>query len=210
MQCAAVRTALAAFALCTLAAGCAPRPEPIGMHDSFGVAIPDAWPVRAALPPAADGPVTVAYPGGTRLDTAMRGGRYDGRAVTTFADGSVLRYVYRDGEATGPATWRGVSGARRAGRFRGARPDLNAFRMPDYPPLSRKLNESGTVQLVFIVEKDGTITHLAVGRSSDVPRLDNAALEAARSWRYLPAKIDGLPLAMPVSIALPFRLCHEG
>jgi TonB family protein len=202
---------IAAFAMLALVAGCAPRIMPYSMGgDVFYTTPLVGLPVYPALLLGADGAVTEVFPDGTRLSTARRGGRYDGRAVMTFADGRVLRYIYRDGEATGPAILRDASGVREAGRFRGARPDLNAFHMPDYPPLSRRLYESGTVQLSFTVEKDGAITGLTLRDSSGSPRLDNAALEAVRHWRYLPATLDGRTLAMPVSIALPFRLRREG
>ena len=57
---------------------------------------------------------------------------------------------------------------------------------PVYPEISRRLHEEGTVELEIGLLDDGTMKELAVGHSSGHPRLDEAALEAARTWRFHP------------------------
>jgi protein TonB len=57
---------------------------------------------------------------------------------------------------------------------------------PAYPEMSRRLHEEGTVELEIGLLDDGTVKELAVGHSSGHPRLDDAALEAARTWRFHP------------------------
>jgi protein TonB len=57
---------------------------------------------------------------------------------------------------------------------------------PVYPEMSRRLGEEGTVELAIGVLHDGSVSALAIGRSSGYPRLDAAALTAARTWRFNP------------------------
>lgn len=68
---------------------------------------------------------------------------------------------------------------------------------PVYPNLSRRLREQGTVYLELLILPDGTVSEIAVKTSSGYGRLDAAALEAVRKWRYVPAKRGG--------VAIPFR-----
>lgn len=57
---------------------------------------------------------------------------------------------------------------------------------PVYPEMSRRLGEEGTVELKIGLLHDGSVHDLAIGRSSGHPRLDAAALAAARTWRFNP------------------------
>lgn len=55
---------------------------------------------------------------------------------------------------------------------------------PVYPELARKLNLSGTVKVKIAVAPNGTVTDAkAVGGH---PVLVNAAVDAARKWRFEP------------------------
>lgn len=65
---------------------------------------------------------------------------------------------------------------------------------PAYPPLSRRLREQGRVLLDVLIRADGSVGEVRLKRSSGFPRLDQAALEAVRRWRYLPAKRGGTPI----------------
>lgn len=58
---------------------------------------------------------------------------------------------------------------------------------PAYPRLSRRLREEGRVLLDVLILADGTVREARLRRSSGHPRLDGAALEAVRRWRYVPA-----------------------
>lgn len=71
-------------------------------------------------------------------------------------------------------------------------PRVDASRMkslaPKYPRLSRRLREQGTVLLEMLVLPDGSVAELRVKTSSGFDRLDQAALDAVKSWRFLPAR----------------------
>jgi periplasmic protein TonB len=59
---------------------------------------------------------------------------------------------------------------------------------PDYPRLSRKRREEGTVLLRVMVSVGGTASRITVEKSSGFSRLDMAALQAVQSWRFIPAR----------------------
>jgi protein TonB len=61
-----------------------------------------------------------------------------------------------------------------------------AGRMPVYPPAAQELGEQGTVEIAFEVRHDGAVVNLALVSSSGSPRLDAAAMDSARTWRFLP------------------------
>jgi TonB family protein len=72
-----------------------------------------------------------------------------------------------------------------------------------YPDNARRKNESGDVLIGYDVSADGSITHVAVLKSSGYPELDLAALQCVSTqWRNLPATRDGTPVASPGHRAL--------
>jgi len=56
---------------------------------------------------------------------------------------------------------------------------------PSYPDLARKMNIAGTVKIQVVVTPNGTVkdAHVVGGH----PVLANAALDAAKKWRFEPA-----------------------
>jgi periplasmic protein TonB len=65
---------------------------------------------------------------------------------------------------------------------------------PSYPQISRRLGEQGQVLLEVLVLSDGTVGDLRVKTSSRHPRLDSAALDAVRHWRFQPARRGSTPI----------------
>src|SRR5690606_7164175 len=66
---------------------------------------------------------------------------------------------------------------------------------PPYPARSRRLREEGTVVLALWVLPDGRVGEVQVAESSGHARLDAAAREAVRHWRYTAARQGGQPIA---------------
>jgi len=67
-----------------------------------------------------------------------------------------------------------------------------------YPAHSRDIFESGVATLRYDVAADGTIGNVAVTRSSNFARLDEAAVACLRTrWKDVPATKDGVPVAAP-------------
>ncbi|HEY5238811.1 MAG TPA: TonB family protein [Rhizomicrobium sp.] len=65
-----------------------------------------------------------------------------------------------------------------------------------YPVSAKRVHEKGIVQLMYLVTKEGAVADTVVVKSSDFADLDAAALQAAKTWRYIPATIDGKPVAV--------------
>lgn len=74
---------------------------------------------------------------------------------------------------------------------------------PAYPQIARDLGEEGTVVLAMEIDAEGRVTGASVLESSDFGSLDQAAIRAARAWRFEAAMQDGRAVASTVH--LPFR-----
>lgn len=66
---------------------------------------------------------------------------------------------------------------------------------PPYPDRSRRLREEGTVVLDLWILPDGRVGDVQVADSSGHARLDAAAREAVRHWRYTAARQGGQAIA---------------
>jgi protein TonB len=61
------------------------------------------------------------------------------------------------------------------------------------------------VELAGVVARDGSLQALRALHSPG-PELTQAAVEAARSWRFEPATLNGQPVAISITIAFDFEL----
>jgi len=77
---------------------------------------------------------------------------------------------------------------------------------PIYPVISRKRKEHGTVWLLLLVSKDGAVTELKLQKSSGFQRLDQAALQAVKHWKFQPARKQGQPIDYWYELPLKFSL----
>ena len=77
---------------------------------------------------------------------------------------------------------------------------------PAYPAMSRRLGEEGRVEVEVQVQADGLPSKVSLRRSSGYPRLDEAALEAIKRWKFIPAKRAGEAVAASVIVPMPFVL----
>jgi protein TonB len=80
---------------------------------------------------------------------------------------------------------------------------------PAYPSMSRRAGEQGRVVLRVLVSAGGTADEVQVFTSSGFPRLDEAARDAVRRWKFVPAKRGSEPMQTWVRIPIPFVL-REG
>jgi protein TonB len=79
-------------------------------------------------------------------------------------------------------------------------------RIPDYPQMSRRLGEQGAVVLRVMILTDGRAGEIQLLKSSGYARLDRAAIEAVREWRFVPALRGGRPVAAWYEWRWEFRL----
>jgi periplasmic protein TonB len=76
--------------------------------------------------------------------------------------------------------------------------------VPTYPPLARNARISGTVHLVGIIAKDGTIRNLQL--LDGHPLLAQAAINAVAQWIYKPTLLSGEPVEVICPIDVTFKL----
>jgi protein TonB len=77
---------------------------------------------------------------------------------------------------------------------------------PAYPPVSKRLSEQGKVMLRVLVSVKGSPDKVELKASSGSSRLDDAALEAVKHWRFVPARQGDLPIAEWVLVPVTFSL----
>jgi len=77
---------------------------------------------------------------------------------------------------------------------------------PAYPPVSQRLGEQGKVVLRVLIGVDGIAQDAQIKQSSGYSRLDKAALETVRKWRYVPGKRGGVPEAMWFDVPVNYVL----
>jgi protein TonB len=76
--------------------------------------------------------------------------------------------------------------------------------VPVYPPIAKAVRAEGTVVLGAVIARDGTIQNLHV--ISGHPMLQQAALDAVRTWRYRPYLLSGEPVEVETTINVIFKL----
>ncbi len=76
--------------------------------------------------------------------------------------------------------------------------------LPVYPRAASQFRISGTVHLLGIIAKDGTIQRLQV--LSGHPLLRQAALDAVSQWVYRPTVLNGQPVEVEAPIDVIFTL----
>lgn len=77
---------------------------------------------------------------------------------------------------------------------------------PAYPSASRRAKEQGRVMLAIHIDERGRVTEARVHRSSGYRRLDQAALDAVRHWRYQPAQRSGRAIGFDYMQPVVFSL----
>lgn len=77
---------------------------------------------------------------------------------------------------------------------------------PEYPAASKRLREQGKVMLRVFVSEAGRADKVEIGQSSGSVRLDWAAQEAVRAWRFVPAHQAGQAVSAWVIVPIQFTL----
>ena len=77
---------------------------------------------------------------------------------------------------------------------------------PPYPSVSRRLGEEGEVRLRVQVDPAGLAQQVEIQQGSGYPRLDQAALDTVRQWRFVPARQGNQPVAAWVIVPIQFTL----
>ena len=77
---------------------------------------------------------------------------------------------------------------------------------PTYPAEARRLRQEGVVVLHLAIDIGGRVREVRVGSTSGFALLDQAAAEAARVWRFVPASVNGLAVDAQADVPVVFRL----
>lgn len=77
---------------------------------------------------------------------------------------------------------------------------------PVYPRMSRRMGEQGTVMVRVLINADGRAEQAEIRTSSGHARLDDAALDTVKRWRYVPGKRAGTAEAMWFNVPVRFVL----
>ena len=75
---------------------------------------------------------------------------------------------------------------------------------PQYPPEAGRARVEGTVVLMAVIGRDGSVQDVRV--ESGLPILAQAAIDAVRQWRYKPYMIEGEPVEVDSRITINFTL----
>jgi protein TonB len=89
-------------------------------------------------------------------------------------------------------------------------PNFNAAYLnnppPAYPVTARRMGQQGKVILRVLVNPAGTADKVELRTSSGFDRLDDAALDAVRRWRFVPARQGDQPVTAWVLVPIVFTL----
>lgn len=77
---------------------------------------------------------------------------------------------------------------------------------PEYPALSRRMGEEGTVMLRILITERGRAERADIHKSSGVPRLDEAARQAALRAVFKPYTENGRPVPVYAILPISFQL----
>jgi protein TonB len=81
-------------------------------------------------------------------------------------------------------------------------PDADAY----YPSFSKRSGEQGTAIVRLIIDQTGTVEDVALLQSSSFPRLDRAASEIGRRYRFKPFLVNGSPQRISTNLLIKFNL----
>jgi len=81
-------------------------------------------------------------------------------------------------------------------------PDADAY----YPSFSKRSGEQGTVVVRLIISETGEVEDVAILQSSSFPRLDRAATDIGRRYRFKPFLVNGSPQRISTNLLIKFNL----
>lgn len=83
----------------------------------------------------------------------------------------------------------------------------HAVTSDDYPAVSIRLQEQGTVQIKYTINPEGAVNECAVTQTSGKPRLDDAACTMVkRRWKFKPATQGGKSVGAQMTASVIFQL----
>lgn len=81
-------------------------------------------------------------------------------------------------------------------------PDADAY----YPSFSKRSGEQGEVVVRLVIDESGSVEDVALLKSSTFPRLDRAASDIGRRYRFKPFLVNGSPARISTNLLIKFNL----
>ena len=81
-------------------------------------------------------------------------------------------------------------------------PDADAY----YPSFSKRSGEQGAVVVRLIIDEAGNVEDVALLQSSTFPRLDRAATDIGKRYRFKPFLVNGSPQRISTNLLIKFNL----
>ena len=81
-------------------------------------------------------------------------------------------------------------------------PDADAY----YPSFSKRSGEQGEVVVRLIIDETGNVEDIALLKSSTFPRLDRAASDIGRRYRFKPFLVNGSPTRISTNLLIKFNI----
>ena len=81
-------------------------------------------------------------------------------------------------------------------------PDADSY----YPSFSKRSGEQGAVVVRLIIDETGNVEDVALLQSSSFPRLDRAATEIGKRYRFKPFLVNGSPQRISTNLLIKFNL----
>ncbi|HTC84708.1 MAG TPA: energy transducer TonB, partial [Rhizomicrobium sp.] len=87
------------------------------------------------------------------------------------------------------------------------RPVMRTHTIPPYPPISIRLNESGTTLMEVHITTEGNVDECKIVQTSSSDRLDQAACDYVKGhWRWSPPTNQGQPTAVSTRVSVKWDL----
>ena len=81
-------------------------------------------------------------------------------------------------------------------------PDADAY----YPSFSKRSGEQGAVVVRLIISEAGEVEEVVLLQSSSFPRLDRAATDIGKRYRFKPFLVNGTPQRISTNLLIKFNL----
>lgn len=187
----------------------AKRPRNTTTINQAGEAAPNAAvPVLEKIPvdslSLVNDKIVVPLAGESMIGTANRRG--EGAATGTEAGGNNFpggKFSTGSGDGTGNEG----SGAGQIGSTL-TQARYRETPQPHYPDSARREGKEGRVLLRVLVDEEGRTKAIEINTSSGHDLLDQAATEALKKWRFVPARAGGKSIETWVKIPIEFQLSN--
>ena len=83
------------------------------------------------------------------------------------------------------------------------------MRPPVYPPRCLRMGIEGRVRVRVQVGENGKVQEVTLDRTRGESALDESALEAVRTWRFEPARRNGVPVRAWAIVPVEFKLLDQ-